>query len=614
MEKVRLAQQANLETRPDKQHRSLSVMTEEWRDRAAPYLDTDPVSFVTSLKDRNDLPSLRADDLATDMLAEVASLATSKTAERHSTFSRANVLAEVHRQLHGVHFASPDDRVAVAERTADMAFAGAIQVTAPELHHTPRRFRRTDGTSRMRPKDHHLYTTATLLDAEARLFETGRQTDGPTIAVATIAWLAEANLPGRDYAMSIDQALAVEKIATSGRRVDVLVGPAGTGKSTTMAGLRAAWEAEHGPGSVVGLAPSAAASEVLADELGIETENTAKWLHEWRQLANRRSERDRLRHQEATATTLEGSMAAARRADALDALIDRWCFTAGQLVILDEASLVGTFALDELVSAATEAGAKVVLVGDPLQPSSLDAGGMFSSLVRDRDDVAPELTDVRRFAAKWEKGASVELRVGSDRAVDTYERHGRITDGNRDELIEAIYRAWREDREGGKESLMIAADATTVAELNERARADRIITGHVTEDGLILHGGSTVGVGDEVVTRENNRLLATGKRWVKNGDRWMVTATNDDGSMTVKRAGGGGEVVLPADYVASHVELAYATTAYRAQGRTVDTAHALVTAGTAREVLYVAATRGASPTGSTWTPTTIPTPLPRTRG
>ncbi len=592
VEKVRLAQQANLETRPDKQHRSLSVMTEEWRDRAASYLDTDPVSFVTSLKDRNDLPSLRADDLATDMLAEVASLATSKTAERHSTFSRANVLAEVHRQLHGVHFASPDDRVAVAERTADIALAGTIQVTAPELHHTPRRFRRTDGTSRMRPKDHHLYTTATLLDAEARLFETGRQTDGPTITVATIAWVAEANLPGRDYAMSTDQALAVEKIATSGRRLDVLVGPAGTGKSTTMAGLRAAWEAEHGPGSVVGLAPSAAASEVLADELGIETENTAKWLHEWRQLANRRSERDRLRHQEATATTLEGSMAAARRADALDALIDRWCFTVGQLVILDEASLVGTFALDELVSAATEAGAKVVLVGDPLQPSSLDAGGMFSSLVRDRDDVAPELTDVRRFAAKWEKGASVELRVGSDRAVDTYERHGRITDGDRDELIEAIYRAWREDREGGKESLMIAADATTVAELNERARADRIITGHVTEDGLILHGGSTAGVGDEVVTRENNRLLATGKRWVKNGDRWMVTATNDDGSMTVKRAGGGGEVVLPADYVASHVELAYATTAYRAQGRTVDTAHALVTAGTAREVLYVAATRG----------------------
>ena len=82
--------------------------------------------------------------------------------------------------------------------------------------------------------------------------------------------------------MSTDQALAVEKIATSGRHLDLLVGPAGTGKSTTMAGLKAAWEAEQGTGSVVGLAPSAAAAEVLADELGVDTENTAKWLHEYR--------------------------------------------------------------------------------------------------------------------------------------------------------------------------------------------------------------------------------------------------------------------------------------------------------------------------------------------
>jgi len=95
-----------------------------------------------------------------------------------------------------------------------------------------------------------------------------------------------------------------------------------------------------------------------------------------------------------------------------------------------------------------------------------------------------------------------------------------------------------------------------------------------------------------VVTRANNRLLTTGRRWVKNGDRFVVTATNPDGSMAVRRAGGAGEVVLPADYVAAHVELAYATTAHRAQGRTVDTAHAIISPTTTREVLYVAATRG----------------------
>jgi hypothetical protein len=290
--------------------------------------------------------------------------------------------------------------------------------------------------------------------------------------------------------------------------------------------------------------------------------------------------------------TLNASSAAAKRADRLDALVDEWSFKSGQLVIVDEASLAGTFALDELVSAAEEAGAKVLLVGDPFQLSSVDAGGMFASLVRDRNDLAPELTDVRRFSFEWEKAATVELRIGSDRAIEIYEEHGRIADGTREEMIEAIYRAWREDTDGGKESLMIAPDGATVAALNERARTDRITAGHVTEGGLVLHGGATVGVGDEVVTRQNNRLLATGKRWVKNGDRWTVTSTNHDGSMTIKRAGGGGEVVLPADYVASHVELAYATTAHRAQGRTVDTAHAMVTSTTAREVLYVAATRG----------------------
>ncbi|HTT90436.1 MAG TPA: hypothetical protein VMF65_12865, partial [Acidimicrobiales bacterium] len=76
------------------------------------------------------------------------------------------------------------------------------------------------------------------------------------------------------------------------------------------------------------------------------------------------------------------------------------------------------------------------------------------------------------------------------------------------------------------------------------------------------------------------------------GDRWLLRATNADGSMAVRRLDGPGEVVLPAAYVREHVELAYATTAYRAQGRTVATAHALAPPTTSREVLYVSATRG----------------------
>ena len=120
---------------------------------------------------------------------------------------------------------------------------------------------------------HHLvYTTESLLDAEQRLLDAGRQTDAPTVSVEVVAQVTAENLPGRDSGLSVDQALAVEKIACSGRALDVLVGPAGTGKSTTMAGLRAVWERAHGAGSVLGLAPSAAAAEVLASELGIDAE------------------------------------------------------------------------------------------------------------------------------------------------------------------------------------------------------------------------------------------------------------------------------------------------------------------------------------------------------
>jgi ATP-dependent exoDNAse (exonuclease V) alpha subunit len=114
----------------------------------------------------------------------------------------------------------------------------------------------------------------------------------------------------------------------------------------------------------------------------------------------------------------------------------------------------------------------------------------------------------------------------------------------------------------------------------------------VTKVGLAVSGGAPAGVGDLVVTRQNDRRLWTGRHWVRNGDRWIVTATEPGGSMTVQRANGGGTVVLPGAYVAEHVELAYASSAHRAQGRTVDTAHALVSSTTTREVLYVLATRG----------------------
>jgi hypothetical protein len=370
VEIIKLRQRATLETRPLKEHRPLGVMTEGWRQRAKHYVGGDRQAWVAGLSGRNNLPLLRSGDLADEILSDAASVTIRKVSERRATFSRANVLAEIHRQFQGVRFASPDDRIAVAERTADLAAGQSLLVSAPELHFTPERLRRTDGTSRFRAKGHEIYTTALLSEAETRLLEAGREMDAPAVAPATAAAVTAAPLPARSHPLSLDQALAVEQIATSGRRLDMLVGPAGAGKSTAMAGLRAAWEAEHGPGSVLGLAPSAAAAEVLAEALGVETENTAKWLHEHRQQAGRLERMAALR----AALRSPGS---SRHRSALHAElaraqgeVTRWRLRSGQLVIVDEASLVGTFALEELVSAARDARAKVVLVGDQGQLSN----------------------------------------------------------------------------------------------------------------------------------------------------------------------------------------------------------------------------------------------------
>ena len=191
--------------------------------------------------------------------------------------------------------------------------------------------------------------------------------------------------------------------------------------------------AEHGGGSVVGLAPSAAAAHVLADDLGIATENLAKWWHD---------------HQAHGET-----------------------FRPGQLVIVDEASLAGTLPLDRVTTLAAAAGAKVLLVGDWAQLQSVDAGGAFAMLVHARRD-APELVDVHRFLHEWEKAASLGLRRGDPESVDRYLAHDRVREGDTDAMADAAYLAWRADARAGRATVLISDSNEAVAALNQRARAD----------------------------------------------------------------------------------------------------------------------------------------------
>lgn len=590
-EVLKLRQTATLSTRPDKEQHPLGEQMQVWRARAAGQLGSDPTVWAATLAGRNSLPLLHSSGVDDQTLAEVANAALSEVAGQRATFSRANLLAEVLRQLHGVRFAAPTERVEVAERTTNLALAGALLISPPEIAHTPAMFRRADGSSRFRFRGLECYTTRDTLDAEGRLVDAGRCLNGPGIHVDSAAAVLAQEADDSAKPFSAEQVQAVQDVVASGRVLDVLVGAAGTGKSTTMAGVRQVWEQHYGPGSVIGLAPSAAAAEVLSEAVGILADNTAKWLVEQGRNADRAELIDRLHAQLRRASPSITTHVRTQRLQALIGEYQQWSLSPGRLVIVDEASMVGTFELDDLTTRARDAGAKVLLVGDWAQLSPVAAGGAFALLVHDRED-APAIADVHRFTHTWERRASLALRHGQTEAIEAYDTHGRVTGGGRDDVLTALYAAWSADLIAGKRSLMIAGDNATVAELNARARAARIAAGEVGEGGVEVSDGAAAGIGDLVVTRHNDRTLTTGTGWVKNGDTWVVTAVDPSGSVAVRRAGGGGATCLPSEYVREHLELGYATTAHRVQGRTVDTAHAFVSPGTGRESLYVMATRG----------------------
>lgn len=548
---VEMRATATLATRPPKEIRSLSELTAEWRQRASARLGRDATTVAASLLGDLSAEPLVVDDVPLPAVHALGAEVVAKVSLKRSTWTHWNLMAEASRQSMDLRFASTADREAVVAMIVDAAQQQSVALTPPELAPSPAAFRRPDDTSVFRPRHSVKYSSGDVLDAEARLLDRSDAVGAPVVGRVIVERVAKHEKLGGE------QVAALETIAVSGRQLDLLVGPAGAGKTTAMRALRHAWLAEHGQGSVVGLAPSSAAAQALADDLGVACDNTAKWLHEFD-------------HGNAT-------------------------FFPGQLVIVDEATLAATTTLDRISGIAAAAGAKLLLVGDPHQLQSVDAGGAFGLLV-DRRPEAAQLTAIHRFRNEWEKAASLDLRSGNVDVISTYARADRIREGDTDQMLDGAYEAWRVDTQAGLASVLVTESAHAVRALNERARAERqVVEG--ADDGreLQLADGVRASVGDIVITRRNDRTLrALSSGWVKNGDRWRITEIRRDGSVVARRVDPRrrGSVVLPADYVAEHLDLGYAVTAHRAQGITVDTSHVVVTPSTTRENLYVSMTRG----------------------
>ena len=342
--------------------------------------------------------------------------------------------------------------------------------------------------------------------------------------------------------LSDEQRRLVNALARSGDGVQVIRAAAGTGKTFALDAAREAWHTSGVP--VLGCALSARAAFELRDQGGVD------------------------------ATTIAGLRRAFERGIEL---------APGSVLIVDEAGMAGTRDLAVLADAAELAHTKLVLVGDDRQLPEIEAGGAFRALARRLGAI--ELHEVHRQREPWDRDALAALRRGDvERFAVAYHAHGRgIAAPNADAARAALVNDWWRAHKAGERALMIAHRRADVADLNRRARALLRDTGRVGPD-VAGAGGRPFGVGDRVVTTRNERRLA-----VVNGQAGALTG--HDGDRVRVELDAGRHADLPASYAQEHLGQAYATTAHRAQGATVDRAFVLGSDELHREWGYTALSR-----------------------
>jgi conjugative relaxase-like TrwC/TraI family protein len=596
VERTKLAQQATRETRSDKTPHALDDLLTDWRQRARRLTGREPLDLAAAALTGSYGRPLHGADVGGETVQQLARQVVHGVQQRRATWDVWNLHAETSRATRTLRLRSTEERV----QLTDCVVAAAVAMCIPLDGSAPTQPVIAGATHGAR------YTSQEILDAEQALLAQNASADAPAVPDGTADAVATATVPDSDSqrtrVLSPDQQWAVVDIATSRRPVDVLVGPAGTGKTLTLAALRRAWERRFGHGSVIGLAPSAAAAGELSAALGMRCETTAKWL--WETAGPGAHDRATAlveQQRRFSAARANGDRAAQyHAATALRNLNDeqhRWRLLPGQLVIVDEAAMSGTIDLAHLAAQIRGVRAKLLLVGDHRQLGSVPAGGAFGLLARKGHTAI--LEGLWRFQHKWEAHATRQLRNGDPTCLEMYASHGRVNGGGYEAMLDAAHAAWAADRVTGRHSLLVAADNATVTELNQRVRTALVTTGQVSGNGVELRDGTTAAVGDLVVTRENaRRIHTTDGRWVRNGDTWQVTAVHPGGALAVREARAGtnrstrDQVLLDAHYVAEHVQLGYAVTAHRAQGATVDTSHVIVSPGMTREAFYVAMTRG----------------------
>ncbi|WP_337830849.1 MobF family relaxase [Pseudonocardia sp. TMWB2A] len=579
-ERDRISRQATFATRASKSHDGET--REEFLDRINDRMRADIDGGLAAVADA--VLAARPGDVAPQAFNPqvVIELALADVASRKAGWTRADLTRAVNAALPD-YLGIPDgtDVAALLDQLTDEAilYAVAMDAERPGESLLPPDLLLANGESAMRAPGGRIYSTPDQVRSERILLAAVTARDGAALTEqATAAFLTRLDDEG--VRLGADQAAAVRGVLTSGARVETLVGPAGTGKSFVVGTVARAWTDPAGtpdePGRrVFGLATSQVATDVLTGE-GLTARNVTRWL----------VTQDRLAAAPAERRTVDGD--------------EEWRLRAGDLVVVDESAMTDTAALAAIHGHTAAAGAKLLLVGDHKQLAAVGAGGGMDMLAAAGSRY--ELTDARRFTDGWERAASLRLRAGDETVLREYHQHGRLIDsGTRDDAEASAARGWLADTLDGRRSLLLVDTNDQAARLSAQLRTELVRLGQVEEHGVPLGmQGTFAGVGDLVQARRNGWNLVGvegNRRGPINRETYRVTAVRDDGALevTTDPVGDGGErLVLPADYVAEHLALGYASTVHAAQGATVDTTHTVATPNTAAAALYVGMSRGRS--------------------
>lgn len=326
-----------------------------------------------------------------------------------------------------------------------------------------------------------------------------------------------------------------------------VVGYAGSGKSAMLGVAREAWEAEGY--TVRGAALSGIAAENLEGGSAIPSRTLASLEYQWEQGREQLGSRD--------------------------------------VLVIDEAGMIGTRQMERVLSHAQQAGAKVVMVGDPEQLQAIEAGAAFRSLAERHG--AAEIGEIRRQREEWQRDATRALATGrTGEAVHAYDQHGMVQAADTRELARAeLIDTWDAQRRADpdKSRIILTHTNAEVRDLNEAARECLRDAGELGDDVRVSaeRGARDFAQGDRIMFLKNERGLG-----VKNGTLGEIEQVSPE-RMSVRLDDSRSVAFDLKDY--AHVDHGYAATIHKSQGVTVDRAHVLATPGMDRHSAYVALSR-----------------------